>query len=60
MLLTGRDNIRDVIAFPKNSKASEPMTKAPYPVADKQLVDLGIEVRAGVDPEHEHDDDPEA
>lgn len=60
MLLTGRDNIRDVIAFPKNSKASEPMTKAPYPVADKQLVDLGIQVRAGVDPEHEHDDDPEA
>lgn len=60
MLLTGRDNIRDVIAFPKNSKASEPMTQAPYPVADQQLVDLGIEVRAGVDPEHEHDNDPEA
>ncbi|WP_390409339.1 aspartate--tRNA ligase [Lacticaseibacillus jixiensis] len=59
MLLAGRDNIRDVIAFPKNSKASEPMTKAPYPVADNQLADLGIEVRAGVDPEHEHDDDPE-
>ncbi|WP_461212777.1 aspartate--tRNA ligase [Lacticaseibacillus sp. GG6-2] len=60
MLLSGRDNIRDVIAFPKNSKASEPMTNAPYPVADQQLVDLGIEVRAGVDPEHEHDTDPEA
>lgn len=45
MLLSGKDNIRDVIAFPKNSKASEPMTNAPTPVADTQLVDLGIEVR---------------
>ncbi|WP_179395497.1 aspartate--tRNA ligase [Lacticaseibacillus absianus] len=54
MLLSGRDNIRDVIAFPKNSKASEPMTKAPYPVADNQLKDLGIEVRAGVDAEAAH------
>ncbi len=51
MLLTGRDNIRDVIAFPKNSKASEPMTSAPSPVADIQLKDLGIEVRPDVDPE---------
>lgn len=49
MLLTGKDNIRDVIAFPKNSKASEPMTNAPTAVADKQLTDLGIEVRPGVD-----------
>lgn len=57
MLLTGRDNIRDVIAFPKNSKASEPMTSAPYPVADAQLKDLGIEVRADVDPEKEHEGD---
>ena len=54
MLLAHRDNIRDVIAFPKNSKASEPMTNAPYPVADAQLQDLGIEVRAGVDPAAEH------
>lgn len=54
MLLTGRDNIRDVIAFPKNSKASEPMTNAPTPVADVQLQDLGIEVRAGVDPDSAH------
>lgn len=54
MLLTGRDNIRDVIAFPKNSKASEPMTNAPTPVADLQLQDLGIEVRAGVDPNSAH------
>ncbi len=35
MLLAGKDNIREVIAFPKNSKASEPLTHAPSPVADK-------------------------
>jgi aspartyl-tRNA synthetase len=44
MLLSGRDNIRDVIAFPKNSKATEPMTNAPMPVAATQLDELGIEV----------------
>lgn len=46
MLLTGKDNIRDVIAFPKNASASEPMMHAPSPVADQQLADLGIEVSA--------------
>lgn len=40
MLLAGKDNIREVIAFPKNSKASEPLTHAPSPVADKQLDEL--------------------
>lgn len=44
MLLAGKDNIRDVIAFPKNASASEPMMHAPSPVADQQLSDLGIEV----------------
>lgn len=42
MLLSHRDNIRDVIAFPKNSKATEPMTEAPSAVADKQLLELGL------------------
>lgn len=43
MLLAGRDNIREVIAFPKNSKATEPMTEAPLPVAQVQVVDeLGL------------------
>lgn len=37
MLLAGKDNIREVIAFPKNSKASEPLTHAPSTVAPKQL-----------------------
>lgn len=40
MLLAGKDNIREVIAFPKNSKSSEPLTHAPSPVADKQLDEL--------------------
>lgn len=44
MLLADRKNIRDVIAFPKNSKASEPMMQAPAPVDAKQLDELGLEV----------------
>lgn len=40
MLLAGKDNIREVIAFPKNSKASEPLTHAPSVVAPKQLDEL--------------------
>lgn len=46
MLLAGKDNIRDVIAFPKNASASEPMMHTPSPVADQQLADLEIEVAA--------------
>ena len=37
MLLAGEDNIREVIAFPKNNKATDPMTQAPSLVSDKQL-----------------------
>lgn len=44
MLLAEKDNIRDVIAFPKNASASEPMMHSPAPVADKQLADLGINI----------------
>ncbi|MFT9097441.1 aspartate--tRNA ligase [Liquorilactobacillus sp.] len=43
MLLAKRDNIREVIAFPKNSKASEPLTNAPSTVAPKQLDELHLE-----------------
>ncbi|MGA8635206.1 MAG: aspartate--tRNA ligase [Candidatus Dormiibacterota bacterium] len=38
----GTDNIRDVIAYPKNQQAQEPMTDAPAPVDPGQLRDLGI------------------
>jgi aspartyl-tRNA synthetase len=40
----GEENIRDVIAFPKNQQAQEPMTEAPAPVEEAQLRDLGITV----------------
>ncbi len=42
MLLAGQENIREVIAFPKNSRATEPMTQAPTRVDHKQLNDLGL------------------
>ena len=44
MLLAGKDNIREVIAFPKNNKASDPMTQAPSPVSDQQLDELSLNV----------------
>lgn len=44
MLLAGKDNIREVIAFPKNNKASDPMTQAPSMVADSQLEELALSI----------------
>lgn len=44
MLLAGKDNIREVIAFPKNNKAADPMTQAPSLVAAKQLEELALAV----------------
>jgi aspartyl-tRNA synthetase len=41
----GEENIRDVIAFPKNQQAQEPMTGAPAPVEAEQLAELGLQVR---------------
>ena len=44
MLLTGGESIRDVIAFPKTQKATDPMTEAPSNVSPKQLLELGISI----------------
>ena len=46
MILAGKDNIREVIAFPKNNKASDPMTQAPSQVAPKQLEELALAVES--------------
>ena len=50
MLLAGEENIREVIAFPKNNKASDPMTQTPSPVSVAQLEELSLQVEA-----HEED-----
>ncbi len=44
MLMLKKENLRDVIAFPKVQNASELMTMAPSTVDDKQLKELGISI----------------
>lgn len=44
MLLAGADNIREVIAFPKNQNAVCPMTNAPSLAEDEQLEELSIKI----------------
>lgn len=46
MLLAGEDNIREVIAFPKNGRAADPMSEAPSTVSPLQLFELNIDVTA--------------
>jgi len=45
MLITGTTNIRDVIAFPKNSRGQDLMMDAPTEVTERQLRDLSLAVR---------------
>lgn len=44
MILSGADNIRDVIAFPKNLRAVCPMTDAPSKIDQVQIDELGIKI----------------
>ncbi|GEP84063.1 aspartyl-tRNA synthetase [Staphylococcus piscifermentans] len=45
MLLAGRNNLRDTIAFPKTASAVSLMTQAPSEVSDKQLEELSLRIR---------------
>ncbi len=45
MLLAGTDNIRDVIAFPKTTSASDLMSESPSSVSETQLNELGIALK---------------
>ncbi|MBI2861784.1 MAG: aspartate--tRNA ligase, partial [Chloroflexi bacterium] len=48
MLLTGDDNIREVIAFPKTQSGSCLMTSAPAPAAPSRLEELSLALRMPV------------
>jgi aspartyl-tRNA synthetase len=45
MLATDEENIREVIAFPKNQRGSDLLFEAPSPVDEQQLIDVGLELR---------------
>jgi aspartyl-tRNA synthetase len=45
MLLAGRTNLRDTIAFPKTASASDLLTNAPSVVSEAQLEELNLELR---------------
>lgn len=47
MLMLGTDDIRDVVAFPKNAKAREPMMQSPAFPTEKQLNELHICLNKG-------------
>ena len=42
MLMAGEESLRDVIAFPKTTTGTCPLTDAPMPVDDAQLAELGL------------------
>jgi len=44
MILANEPNIREVIAFPKNKRAVDPLTNAPSVVSDKQLDELSLNI----------------
>jgi aspartyl-tRNA synthetase len=50
MLLTGRETIRDVIAFPKAASGHDPLTGAPTPITPQQRKEAGIDAVAAEPP----------
>ena len=47
MLLTGRESIREVIAFPKAASGHDPLTGAPTPITPEQRKEAGIDTNRG-------------
>ena len=45
MLITGNDNLREVIAFPKAASARCPLSEAPTRVTDAQLDEISLKVK---------------
>ncbi|MBI4346002.1 MAG: aspartate--tRNA ligase [Elusimicrobia bacterium] len=43
-IIRGEESIREVIAFPKTQKGTDPLSECPSPVDPKQLRDLGIQL----------------
>lgn len=44
MLIAGEENLREVIAFPKNKKARDLLMRAPGKVSDEQLKEVHIKL----------------
>ena len=44
MLAAGTDNIRDVVAFPKNNRGEDLMMNSPSPAEPRQLRELGLQI----------------
>jgi aspartyl-tRNA synthetase len=50
MLLSGKDALREVIAFPKAQSGQDPLTGAPAPAGETQLRELGLRLAAPPEP----------
>jgi aspartyl-tRNA synthetase len=45
MILAGKDSLRDITAFPKAQSGQDPLTGAPAPVDEAQLIEVGLQLR---------------
>jgi aspartyl-tRNA synthetase len=45
MVILGEDSVRDVVAFPKDKSARDPVMDAPSQVEKKQLDELGLKLK---------------